>query len=502
MTTTNGGEDSTLHQIHFGHRQSNLLGRGFGPTATSWRETDDGHRRLTHWYTRLNGVVDPGAASGEAEGGYWYRWYDDQQGALVYRLPEDPGRDGHGDTARALVGRTITPSPALVFAARGWPGEPSAPPGTWGALRPVPALTHDDVGADKAALTTDALDSAGLLTLVTAVLADPFTPVDVLTAHGDGVLGQRDRLVLLWGVYQTLHGILGRARDPRFPGVDWSFSTYEPWPTRPGEHTERPRIAFRPPPPGGAPVDGARVVDLAAPAGRDQHHRVVARWLIGRLDTGAEVLGEDEWSRVQARGNGADAYAALLDLLHDRAEREGAGSASPGRTRTTRRVGVGAPPAPPGWEEPGDRLRERPERTRDEPTERTRTEREGAEDTEELPPRRDAVERTAEEPVPGGGAADRTGAPPPGGTQDPGADPQLALLMRMIAGARENEVLEKAVNAVVHRLNPGFMGEMVVESDTRYRRFSLTTTRAFLAVAGAALVLFVVCVVLLALLVG
>ncbi|MCY9783447.1 hypothetical protein KIK06_05995 [Nocardiopsis sp. EMB25] len=493
MTTTSGGGDSALHQIHFGYRQNNLLGQGFGPSATSLREADDGYQRLTHWCTRLNEVADPAFAPGEAESGYWYRWYDDGQGALLYRVPQALGRDGRGDTARALVGRTVTPSPALVFAARGWSGEPSAPIGSWGALRPVPALTRDDVGPDKAALTDDALRSAGLLTLVTAVLADPFTPVDVLTTFGGRVMGQRERLALLWGVYQALHGILGRAREPRFQGVDWSFSTHEPWPARSGDHPERPRIAFRPPPTGVRAGD-ARVVDLSAPAEHDQRHRAVARWLIGRLGTATEVLDGDGWSRIRAYGDGADAYAALIHLLHDRADREGAGASSRGWTGATRRVGAAAPPAPPGGGKPASRSRE-------DPTGRTLPDRADEEATEELPPRRDAAERTAEEPAPGG-AADRTGGPPPGTAEDEGVDPQLVLLMRMIANARENEVLEKAVNAVVHRLNPGFMGEMVVESDTRYRRFSLTTTRAFLAVAGAALVLFLVCVVLLTLLVS
>ncbi|WP_017570362.1 hypothetical protein [Nocardiopsis halotolerans] len=284
-STEDHGPSETLHCISLGVQDSGLVGPGLGPAGTSFSQED--YAQVSTWRNRLARVASPEFASGETGPSYWYRRFGDGQGALLRRSPEENRLDGRGDRAQALVGARLNVPSALMVALDGWPEvldrleEPGRIPPGWNTV-PSFALS----GAEEYARRLDVEASAqpGLVNLVAAALFRRTDPLDVLvTAGGGSSLGERERLLLLWGLYRTTRDVVGTERRPRYAETEWSFSTYDPWPVRRGAVQERPRIAFRPPPPPERSDPGA-FVDVLAPE-RDTSHHEIARWLVTRLGT-------------------------------------------------------------------------------------------------------------------------------------------------------------------------------------------------------------------------
>ncbi|MFV2195319.1 hypothetical protein [Nocardiopsis sp. LOL_012] len=506
LTGTQSTASGAMHQIHFSG-EGGLLGPGPGPSATSLPGTRADHDRLATWNNRLASVAVPRFAAGQARTGYWYRRFDDGQGVLLYRLPESGGRGG---TARALFGTNVTPTMALICAASDWlGGTADAPPG-WGSLQAVGLPSREQAVHINSTLDSDALAHPALVNLVTAVLADPFSPVDVLTSYGTRELEQQERIVLMWGLYRALYRVLGRGSRPRFPGIDWSFATHEPWPTHEESGLVPPRIAFRPPY-RGMRVNGSGLVDLSAPPRPHGAYRDVAGWLTNRLNSGDEILSEEEWRVLTADPDGA--YARVLERLHARAAQEGMATGSAPAVRAageeaTERV----PPRPTDGEE-ADRI---PPPVDEEATESLA----GGEATDRIAPlpaaRKEPVNRSAQPPVDDeetdrvpppvdGEATDRI-APLPAAREESteelptggAVDQRLRLLLQAVEEARDVPSLERAVNGMVHQLNPGFMGELEVRgSQEAPQRPPITANTPFLVAVSVAAVLFLVCLLLL-----
>ncbi|MFI6577946.1 hypothetical protein ACIBFB_19320 [Nocardiopsis sp. NPDC050513] len=482
MTATGDAGGPVAHQIHFGWRENNLLGQGLGPTSTSLRRDVD-YERLRSWYGRLAKVAIPEFAPGEAEPGFWFRRFEDGQGALLYRVPESVDRDRRGSFARAMVGPGVGPTWALLCAARNGLGGAAPAHEDWGMLPPLPLPSRrtENLRRMHGELDRDALSHPGLVNLVAAVLANPFARVDVRSAYGARTMDHKDRIVLLWGLYRALFRVLGRSNDPLFDGVDWSFSTSEPWSDRTGHPADPPRLAFRPPGSGDGPVD------LAAPAPQD-HARLVAQWLTNRLDEEDDPLTPDERARIRRLGEwGDDGYGWMMRRLHEKAAREGTTVPAPPRAGATRRSPADAPP----WSQPGE-----------EPATRTRPDTADEEATEEVPPPPAGPDERTEEIAPRPGAAEEpTEELSPGGAGVQGADPELASLTTRIRHARDGDELAQAVNELVHLLNPTVPDALRLRGRPRDLRISLTAPLHLLVAAGAALLLLVVCLVLVAILV-
>ncbi|MEV2277065.1 hypothetical protein AB0I72_15925 [Nocardiopsis sp. NPDC049922] len=469
MTSAGDAGGPVAHQIHFGWRENNLMGQGLGPTSTSLRRDVD-YERLRYWYGRLAKVAIPEFAPGEAEPSFWFRRFEDGQGALLYRVPESVDRDRRGGVARAMVGPGVGPTWALLCAARNGLGGAAPAHEDWGMLPPLPLPNRrtENLRRMHSELDRDALSHPGLVNLVAAVLANPFARVDVRSTYGARTMDHKDRLVLLWGLYRALFRVLGRSNDPLFDGVDWSFSTSEPWSDRIGHPADPPRFAFRPPGSGDGPVD------LAAPPPQD-HPRLVAQWLTNRLDKEDDPLTPDERARIQRLGEwGDDGYGWMMRRLHERAAREGTTVPAPPRAAAMRRSPADAPPWSPIREE--------------EPATRTRPDTADEEATEEIAPRPGVAEEATEELSPASTGTGRT-------------DPELASLTTRIRHARDGDELAQAVNELVRRLNPTVPDALALRGRPRDLRISLTAPLHLLVAAGAALLLLVVCLVLVTLLV-
>ncbi|WP_028647011.1 hypothetical protein [Nocardiopsis sp. CNT312] len=507
LTGTQSTASGAMHQIHFSG-EGGLLGPGPGPSATSLPGTRADHDRLATWNNRLAPVAAPRFAGGQARDGYWYRRFDDGQGVLLYRLPGSEGREG---SARALFGTNVTPTMALICAASDWlGGAADASPG-WGSLQAVGLPSREQAVHINGTLDSDALAHPALVNLVTAVLSDPFSPVDVLTSYGTRELERQERIVLMWGLYRALYRVLGRGSRPRFPGIDWSFATHEPWPTREESGLIPPRIAFRPPY-RGMRANGAGPVDLSAPPRSHSAYRDVAGWLTNRLNSGDEILSEEEWRLLTADPDGA--YARVLESLHNRAAQEGmaTGSAPAARAageEATERVpprsvdGEETDRIPPPVDEEateslaGGEATDRippPPAAREELANRAPQPPVDEEATDRIPPRPVDGERTDQIPPPPAAREESTEELPTGGA----VDQRLRLLLQAVEEARDVLSLERAVNGMVHQLNPGFMGELEVRgSQEAPQRSPITANTPFLVAASAAAVLFLVCLLLL-----
>ncbi|WP_435108619.1 hypothetical protein [Nocardiopsis synnemataformans] len=326
--------DEVLHRISFGYQDSGLTGQGLGPVGTSFPEQD--YVRVTTWRDRLSRVAAPQFPPEHVAPSYWYRRFADGQGALLRRTPEENSLDGRGSRAQALVGAELNAPRALLAALGVWPDlhswleEPGTTPPGWATVGPfVPSR------AGKAAvrqLNLDAASQPGLVNLVAEVLRDPAGPVDLLAPDFGPLLEERERLLLLWGLYQTLRDVVGTEESPRYEGVGWSFTTHEPWPVRRGAPSDRPRVAFRPAPPR-AQAEPPVLLDVLAPE-QDTVYHETAWWLVTLLGEGDGRL--TELGRELRRLSAAD-HDEVIEYLTRRARRAA-------RTR------VPGPSAPPGAE--------------------------------------------------------------------------------------------------------------------------------------------------------
>ncbi|NKZ00056.1 hypothetical protein [Nocardiopsis alborubida] len=284
--------DEVLHRISFGFQDSGLTGQGLGPDGTSFPEQD--YTRVTTWRGRLGRVVAPEFPHGHVAPSYWYRRFADGQGALLRRTPEENSLDGRGSRAQALVGAQLNAPRALLAALGVWPDlhawleEPGTTPPGWATVGPfVPSRVGE---AAVRRLNLDAASQPGLVNLVAEVLRVPTGPVDLLAPDFGPLPEERERLLLLWGLYQALLDVVGTEESPQYEGVGWSFATHEPWPVRRGTPSERPRIAFRTAPPR-AQAEPPVLLDVLAPE-QDTVYHEVARWLVTLLGAGDGSLGE------------------------------------------------------------------------------------------------------------------------------------------------------------------------------------------------------------------
>ncbi|CAM3951272.1 hypothetical protein GCM10009799_09300 [Nocardiopsis rhodophaea] len=292
MTERSTRPGTDLHRIFFSWRKSNLLGQDFGPSATSLHDFPQAeYSALSNWADRLNKVGVPEFALGQAAPSHWYRRFNDGNGALLYRKPEQPPRDARSSTTWALVGADLNMPGTLVASWEKRLLVPRREAWGWGSLEPVSSSDlrrvsdhHGDTLYRHAARRPELTD------LVAAVLEEPTDPIDIMLPEDPHALPEHGRLLLLWGLYHSLVELLGSETDPRFPGVGWSFCTYEPWPADMRPEADRPRIAFRPYRAYGVP-EGWRRLDLTEPRependaqggaeANDSDFRAMAGWLI------------------------------------------------------------------------------------------------------------------------------------------------------------------------------------------------------------------------------
>ncbi|WP_150252447.1 hypothetical protein [Nocardiopsis deserti] len=322
-----------LHLISFGFEDIGLVGPGLGPVGTSFGQEE--YVRVSTWRDRLTKVAVPEFPPEHVAPSYWYRRFADGQGALLRRSSEKDVLDRRGNTAQALTGRKMI-APVAIWAALGewpelhaWLEEPGGTPLGWATIAPFVA---PDGRHDAQRLDQEAAVQPGLVALVARVLRSPASPVDVLVPGTGHLSGERGRLLLLWGLYRALRDVIGTEEHPLHEDVEWSFSTYEPWPTGRNMRTDRPRIAFRSPLPR-TQTALPSPLDLLAPE-RDTAYHEVARWLVTLLGAGDGSLGE--LGRELRHLNAAD-HDEVIEYLDRRARRAA-------RTR------LPGPPAPPGAE--------------------------------------------------------------------------------------------------------------------------------------------------------
>lgn len=312
--------DEVLHRISFGYQDSGLTGQGLGPVGTSFAEQD--YPRVTTWRDRLSRVTAPQFPHEHAAPSYWYRRFADGQGALLRRTPEENSLDGRGSRAQALVGARLNAPRALLAALGLWPDlhawleEPGTTPPGWATVEPFTLFLSEVEKAAAQQLDLDAASQPGLVSLVAEVLRVPVGPVDLLGSGPGPSLEERERLLLLWGLYRTLRGVVGTEERPKREGFDWSFTTHEPWPVRRGAPSERPHIAFRPAPPR-SQAEPPVLLDVLAPE-QDTVYHVIARWLVTLL--GADDGRLTELGRELRRLDAAD-HDEVIGYLARRAAR-------------------------------------------------------------------------------------------------------------------------------------------------------------------------------------
>ncbi|WP_159944404.1 MULTISPECIES: hypothetical protein [unclassified Nocardiopsis] len=334
MAAPVGSTGTVLHRISFSVRDDGLVGPGLGPVGTSFAQED--YNGLSLWRDRLVKVVDPALPPELAAPSYWYRRFGDGRAALLRRSPEDSPRDRRGTRAQALVGEHLGLPGALLSALGAWPylrtwlETPGRTPRGWATVDPV-TLAGAEWKVRR--LDEEAAAHPGLPALVARVLEFPLEPLDVLVPDRGPSLDEWERLLLLWGLYRALRDIVGEERSPLYEGMEWSFSTYEPWPARRSAHQERPRIAFRPP----SGPDGPPLVDVLAPERADEYH-LTARWLVGLLHRGPAELSE-----LGRETRAAGDHDSVLDYLYSRAREQALPQPPP------------VPPGPPPEPDPAPR---------------------------------------------------------------------------------------------------------------------------------------------------
>ncbi|MFW6641193.1 hypothetical protein ACOALZ_14265 [Nocardiopsis algeriensis] len=284
MQSTPAPVPASFDRIVFDFRADSLVGQGMGPGSTSFSSSASGHRQLSSWNAELRSVVSPEFPPRYTRASYWYRGYGGGRGALLRRFPETVHTDRRGNTAKALVGTCLTAPRALSVALDAhqephtWLNTPETGElSGWGAL---PRSEYLQMPGTAERLDREASSRPDLAALVAALLRDPGSPMDIPVPADGPLQDEWERLLLLWGAYRTLHGVLGSDSGPSTGRNDWSFSTYEPWPVRGTSNTHRPRIAFRPP---AQDRPGAPQPPAPLTPGREDDYHEMALWLVEQL---------------------------------------------------------------------------------------------------------------------------------------------------------------------------------------------------------------------------
>lgn len=355
--TRSAMEGDTFHRISFAFSHQALIGSGLGPVGTSFSSTSSEYRQLAKWESLLKMRVAPELPPDHRQAGHWYRRHPDGEGVLLRRIPDLSQTDGREDKGRAVLGAGLNAPAALLVALGAWPdlsewlNSVDTPALGWESM---PPYLSSSVGGEVASLDQEAAAQEKAVLLISCILRERNSPIDVV-AFDDGPLrGERERLLLLWGVYRTLRDVLGNEQKRIAGSNDWSFSTYEPWPVEGRVDREQPRFAFRPPTEG-TRGGGAQSLDLTANEYVADEFHEIAVWLVTELGKeGAGELGEGGKVRSLSEkvGEGRD-----IDLLRGllRLTREGRAGPSVHDVRPKERPGpqpvVKEPPAPPRGEE-------------------------------------------------------------------------------------------------------------------------------------------------------
>lgn len=463
---TNGAGSEVIHTIRYGYSEHGILigGRGMGPTATSLSISNRDHDLLVHWSRNLSGVVVPEFARGEEGEGHWYRSFNGH-GALVLRVPEEVPRDRRGGTAYVACGRALTPEVAFMIVNNRELLTQGRGTG-WESLDPIRVPGPKGRAAQAARLERELLGTQHLVKLVHAVLVNPFAPVDVLVPDDHDTLPEHQRIVLLWGVYRTLKEVFAQVSEVNQVWRDWSFTTYDPWPSDLHLRGEHPRIAFRPRLRGAVPPKDRRPLDLfAGPLADDAHHDI-ARWLVER-DPGTP-LGDVE----------AADYQELLALLHQRVADEDRATAPPLR--------VPAQPETPPRSDTPSRPDTPPPLLVGPP---------------EQNPAPVPVPPTPSPPPPVSPSPTPTPTPLPTPVPSPDIDP-ADLVLDDLAAATTPEEVEAAANALIMLRSPGSgvrlrkIRRLHSYWETRVYRLELHSTPVFLGAIGIMLLLFALFLIL------
>ncbi|WP_306366105.1 hypothetical protein [Nocardiopsis sp. CC223A] len=234
-----------LDVISFDFGDPGLVTRGLTACGTSLG-TDE-YLRLSVWNKRLSPLVAPVFPGGEPHPGYRYLRVPEGtgEGALLRRFPTTG--DGRRSAAQAVVGAELRMRQALFAALGGWPDlhawleSPAHRLQDWAAMPPYLGRMDEKGRRQARRFDLEAVEQEDLPLLVALLLRSPDSPVDIPVPTTGPLARERDRLVLLWGVYGVLRDILGteRQRPGRFN--DWSFCTCEPGPP---PAVGRPRFSF------------------------------------------------------------------------------------------------------------------------------------------------------------------------------------------------------------------------------------------------------------------